>query len=580
MTSQAIGFSVGVLLSLPLAGCGGSSTETHAVHATAGWFAEVGPKLGINFVHDAGPAHEYFMPQSIGSGVALFDCDGDGRLDIYLLQNGGPRSSSRNRLFRQDHDGRFRDASPGSGLDIAGYCMGAAAGDVNNDGRVDLLVTEFGRLRLFLNEGGCHFVDVTDAAGLHSPLWGTSAAFFDYDRDGWLDLVVVSYVDYDPGRPCTSTNGRPDFCAPKEFEGSVAKLFHNVGSLMQGDSQARVRFADRTLESGLGLLPGPGLGVLPADFNGDRWPDIFVANDGQPNRLWINQHDGTFREEATQRGVAYNALGTAEANMGIAYGDVDGDGAPDLFVTHLTDETHTLWKQQSAGVFQDRTVASGLTKLQIRGTGFGTVLADFDCDGDLDLAIANGRVSRSPSVTGNRDSAFWADYFEENQVAANDGFGNFHDVSISNPDLCATPAVARGMACGDLDNDGALDLVVTNIADRARICRNVAAHRGHWLLIQAMDPELNRDAYGAEITIVTAGRRQRRLIQPAYSYLCSNDPRAHFGLGTSAEIESLEVIWPDGSEEVFGEQKSDQLLVLKKGSGEQVDRKSIEGAQP
>ncbi len=362
--------------------------------STPPWFEEVTAKSGLDFIHDAGPVGSYFMPQSIGSGGALLDFNNDGLLDLYLIHNGGPKGKT-NQLYQQQKDGTFKDVSAGSGLDVAGYCMGVAVADVNNDGFADVLLTQYGAIKLFRNNGNGTFTDVSEPAGIHSPLWAVSASFVDYDRDGWLDLVVVNYVDYDPSWVCPDSIGVADFCGPQTFKGTVSKLFHNRGSDPKaGPGSAGVRFEDVTLASGLGRKPGPALGVLCADFNGDGWPDILVANDGAANHLWINQHNGTFQDEAMQRGLAYNVMGHAEGNMGIAVGDVDGDGLFDLFVTHLTWETNTLWKQGPRGLFRDRTAASGLNRAAWRGTGWGTVLADFDDDGCLDLALVNGRISR------------------------------------------------------------------------------------------------------------------------------------------------------------------------------------------
>ena len=545
------------------------------------WFVDITEQSGLNFVHDAGPLGKYFMPESLGSGAALFDFDNDGRLDIYLVQNGGPNSRSTNRLYHQGPDGRFTDVSAGSGLDVAGYGMGLAIGDVNNDGRPDVLLTEYGRIRLFLNNGNGTFTDITKEAGLDNPFWGTSASFVDYDRDGWLDLVVVNYVDYVEGRPCLNAAGHREYCGPNSFSGQVTKLFHNLGPVAAarsaGNGTARaalpVRFKDVTSECGFGRLPGPGLGVFCGDFNGDGWPDIFVANDAKPNHLWINQRDGTFKEEAVARGIAYNAMGKAEANMGIAVGDVDGDGLFDVFVTHLTDENNRLWKQEPRGMFQDRTVSLGLANPRWRGTGFGTLLGDFDHDGAVDLAVANGRVKRPVGTpvggSGTADS-FWRSYAERNQLFANQGDGRFRDISPHNAPFCGTPRVSRGLACGDIDNDGALDLLVTSVSAPARLYRNVARKRGHWLLIRALDPRLQRDAYGAEIHVRAGGRRWVRCINPGYSFLCSNDPRAHFGLGQATHIDEIQVFWPDGSEEAFDGRDADQVAVLRKGEGKLI----------
>jgi hypothetical protein len=504
------------------------------------------------------------MPQALGSGAALFDYDNDGRLDIYLLQNSGPDSSSTNRLFHQLPNGVFKDVSAGSGLDIAGYNMGVAVGDVNNDGFPDVLVTQYGGVKLFLNNGNGTFTDVTKEAGLSNPAWGASAAFFDYDRDGWLDLVVVNYLDYDPTWACTTASGKPDYCAPRTFGGRVSRLFHNLG---KGNGAKAVGFEDVTEKSGLGRLAGPGLGVVCADFDGDGWPDLFIANDGQPNRLWINRHDGTFTEEAARRGVAYNAMGQAEAGMGVALGDVDGDGLFDLFVTHLTEETNTLWRQGPRGLFNDRTAASGLKVPHSRGTGFGTVLADFDQDGALDVAVVNGRVSRGSAIINTSLGPHWGLYAEQNHLFTNDGTGLFRDISQANSAFCGKANVARGLAWGDLDGDGALDLLVTTVAAPARLYRNVVPRRGHWLLVRALDPALKRDAYGAEVRVRAGERRWVRWINPSGSYLCSSDPRAHFGLGSADRIDGIEVLWPDGKTESFPSCRVDQQLVLVRGSG-------------
>jgi hypothetical protein len=529
------------------------------------WFREVSDEVGLSFHHDAGLVGTYFMPQSIGSGAALFDFDNDARLDIYLVQNGGPQSRFTNKLFRQTSDGRFMDVSAGSGLDVTGFGMGVAIGDVNNDGRPDVLLTEYGGIRLFLNNGNGTFTDATRAAGLENLLWGTSACFVDYDRDGWLDLVVVNYVAYDRTRPC-AIGGKPDYPSPRNFAGTVTKLYRNLGRA-SGTGPGAARFEDVTLKSGLGRLEGPGLGVVCADFSGDRWPDIFVANDGGPNRLWINQRDGTFKEEALMRGVAYDRTGQAQANMGIALGDVDGKGGLDIFVTHLVGESHTLWQLRPPGLFEDKTARAGLARESGHGTGFGTVFADFDLDGALDLAIVNGGVSRGPPIAETRLGPYWSRYAQVNQLLRNDGAGHFHGVSSHNEAFCATPGVARGLACGDIDNDGRMDLLVTGISGPARLFRNVCPRQGHWLLVRALDPALRRDAYGAEITVHAGARQWLRLVNPGYSYLCSNDPRAHFGLGNIDQIDSVDVVWPDGTKESFPGPAVDKLVVLRKGEG-------------
>src|ERR1043166_9442444 len=293
----------------------------------------------------------------------------------------------------------------------------------------------------------------------------------------------VNYVAYDPSKKCASLDGNPDYCPPNQFAGTVAKLFRN-GGVAKG---AKVpHFDDATMSSKIGHVPGPGLGVVCADVDGDGWPDILVAHDGQPNRLWINKHDGTFADEAVARGIAVNGMGQSPANMGIAIGDVDGDGLFDVFVTHLTEELHTLYRQEPRGLFRDRTGPAKLASPAWRGTGWGTVLADFDHDGSLDLAIVNGRVARGADANPKL-GPHWSRYAERNQLFAGDGKGQFADISAKNPAFCGSAGNSRGLIVADIDGDGALDLLVTAVGQRPRLFKNVAPRRGHWLIVRAID---------------------------------------------------------------------------------------------
>jgi hypothetical protein len=564
----------GVLLSLAL-GCYRPEAASPPSEAADGpiWFRDATADVGLDFVHEAGPIGRYFMPQIMGSGGAALDFDNDGRLDLYLVQNGGPKSSARNRLFHQRKDGRFEDVSAGSGLDIAGHGMGVAVGDFDNDGWVDVYVSQYGGGRLFRNRGNGTFEDVTRSAGVEQPAWGTSCCFVDYDRDGWLDLVVVNYVDYDPGFQCGPANGMHDYCHPRVFPGTATRLFHNRGR----DGGGRwLGFRDVTEPAGLAKR-GPGLGVTCADFSGDGWPDIFVANDGRPNHLWINQKNGTFVDEAVSRGVAYNGLGQSPANMGVTLGKLEGSDGLSLFVTHLTEETHTLWKQTERGFFQDRTVTAGLASTHWRGTGFGTILADFDLDGAPDIAVVNGRVSRSrgePAPFNGLDpSKYWARYAERNQLFLGEGQGHFRDISRSNEAFCGSFALGRGLIWGDFDGDGRLDLVVTYVAGSARFYRNEADKRGHWLMVRAVDPALHRDAYGAVVTVEAGARRWTGFINPGQSYQSSGDPRAHFGLGPVEQVDAIRIDWPDGQTETFPGTKVDRVLDVKRGQGQPAKKR-------
>ncbi len=541
-------------------GCGGRGGGSADSATKSPWFVEKGAESGIEFVNDPGPAGSYFMPQSMGNGAALVDFDQDGRLDLYLLNGAGPASASVNRLYHQEPDGRFRDVSAGSGVDIAGFGSGVAVGDVTNDGLPDLFVSEYGGMRLFVNDGGGRFHDATASSGLGGRGWGSSSSFFDYDRDGWLDLVVVNYVSLNPASTCYAQDGTRDFCAPAEFPSIAASLYRNSGA------GGEPHFEDVSLSSGLAAVPGAGLGVLCADFDGDGWDDIFVANDQQPNRLWINRHDGTFADEAVVRGVALNVIGATAANMGVAWGDVDGDGLPDLFVTHLEMETHTLWKQGPRGSFLDQSAAAGLVGAE-RSTGFGTVLADFDLDGDLDLAWVNGRVFAGPPATAGSVPPFWLRYAQPNALMENDGSGRFAAISVANPAFCGTANVARPLCSGDIDNDGDVDLVAATTGGRILLLDNVAPRRGHWITVRAVDPALKRDAIGAVVTLSAGGRTWQRQVQPSSSYLTSHDPRVHFGLGNADGVDFLDVAWPDGVAERFPGGAVDRVVELRRGEG-------------
>lgn len=558
------------ILLLELLGCSHSADSPSAIVSddadAPAWFEDVSDRVGLQFVHNPGPTGDYFMPQSMGSGCAFLDFDNDGLLDLYLLHDAGPDSHSVNRLYRQIPGGTFQDVTEGSGLDVAGYNRGVAVGDVNNDGLPDVLLTQYGGIKLFLNRGGGRFKDFTAESGLVNPLWGMSAAFLDYDRDGWLDVVVVNYLDYDRNKKCRSPKGQLDYCGPNSFSGVCSKLFHNRGSDRTASPLPAVSFEDVSFASGLGRLPGPGLGVACADFDGDGWPDIFVANDGQPNRLWINRHNGSFVNEAVSRGVAYTAMGSAFAGMGVALGDINNDGLIDLFVTHLGTETNTLWKQGPRGEFRDETRHCSLAAPQGHGTGFGALLADFNNDGALDLALVNGRVIRGGDA---HDSGlgFWETYAERNQLFVNDGTGVFRDCSAANPALCGRWNVGRGLACGDFDNDGAVDLLVSSIGGRARLLRNVTPQRGHWLEVRVFDPQLNRDTYGAEVRVRIGEREWLRSLNPAESYLCSSSPLVHFGLGEATRFDAIVVTWPDGVREQFPSGKADRAFTVRRGEG-------------
>jgi hypothetical protein len=562
-----------VLLGALLVGCRRGGVADQDVSGPV-LFEDVSERLGLRFRHDDEAATDFRLPRVMGPGGAFLDFDNDGLLDVLLVHDGSPGSKSTNRLFHQRPDGSFEDVTRGSGIDLTGPGMGVAVGDFDNDGWIDLYLSRHGGGRLFRNRGKDRdgrwlgFEDVTIAAGVEQPRWGTSCAFVDYDRDGWLDLVVVNYVDYDPSVSCGPASGQRDFCHPGTFPGTAARLFRNRGK----DRDGRwLGFEDVTAAAGLAAAPSSGLGVVCADFDGDGWPDILVANDARPNHLWINKHNGTFEEEAVVRGIACNVLGQPQANMGVALGDVDGDGLADVFVTHLTEESHTLFRQGPRGQFRDGTAQAGLAAPRWRGTGFGTVLVDFDHDGWLDLAVVNGRVARGKGTVNPDVPEFWRPYAERNQLFLNEG-GRFRDVSPANADFCGTAGVSRGLVWGDFDNDGGVDLLVTSAAGPARLFRNVAQKRGRWLGVRATDPRLKRDAYGARVTVRAGVRTWVAEVCPGQSYLSSGDPRVHLGLGTIERIDELRIDWPDGLAETFPAPELDRYLHLERGKGKKVER--------
>ncbi len=531
-----------------------------------GYFTEITREAGIDFVHEAGNEGKYWLPEIMAAGGAFLDFDGDGDLDIYLIQSGPlpeTRSTERpaNRLYRQDPGGKFVDVTASSGLGDTGYGTGVAVGDIDNDGRVDVYVANYGPDALYHNEGGGKFRNVTKSFGIVEDGWSASAVFCDYDGDGFLDLYVTHYVKNDITKNCVAGDGSPDYCSPQSFSYDKDTLFHNEG----GRS-----FTDVSEKSGIHALAAPGLGVLCADLTGDGRPDFYVANDGEANQLWVNEGDGKFSDQAFLLGAALNSMGRAEAGMGVIIGDVDGNGHFDLFITHLQNQTNTLYLSDGMGGFEDATTARGLGAVSLKYTGFGTAFFDFDHDGDLDIAIVDGRVRKDPPLAGAKVPEYWKPYAEPNLLFENDGNGNFTDASAKAGDFTSEIEVSKGLAVGDVDSDGDLDLVETNTDGPARLFRNDAPKRGNWLIVRAYEPARKRDSYGAVVTLVAGGKRTVRIADPGYSYLSSNDPRAHFGVvGASgnASFESIEVLWPDGSRESFPGGALNRALTLEKGKG-------------
>ncbi len=540
--------------------------------AATGLFRDISHETGLAFRHDPGVEGRSLLPEITGAGGALFDYDGDGDLDIYLVDGGRlPDGTAwgqpgRSLLLRRETDGTWTDVTESSGAGSRGYGMGCAIGDVDNDGDTDLYLTNYGLDTLLRNEGDGTFSDVTESAGIRGEHWSSSAAFFDYDADGDLDLYVAHYVSFSPPKACTDTAGRPDYCGPSIFPGVPDTLYRNDG---------RGGFTDVSESAGISHAAGKGLGVFPADFNDDGAMDVYVANDGEENFLWINKGGGRFEDEAMLLGAAVDFEGRPEASMGIAVGDPDLDGDLDIFLTHISRETNTYYRNEGNRWFEDVTTAVGLAVPSLPFTGFGAAFIDVDLDGDEDLPVVNGRVRFGPDALPAAESPdpFHSRYGEPDQLYMNDGTGHFEDAPDTAGEFSARAEVTRGLIPGDLDGDGDLDLLITNCNGPARLFENML-DGGHWLSVRAMDPGLGRDAIGALVTVHSADRRQIRLVTSTGSYLSAVEPVAHFGLGGASSYERIDVRWPDGLVESFPAGASNRLLRLVRGAGSPLPRNS------
>jgi len=538
-------------------------------------FKDVAAQSGLKFQHYNGMTGKFYLPEITGSGGALFDFDNDGDLDVYLVQgnvlepNTKPavtmfpwRSPQppRGRLFRNEL-GRpgvisFTDVTEESGILATGYGMGAAVGDINNDGLPDLYLTNLGSNQMYLNKGAGKFVDVTKESGTDDPRWSTSGSFVDYDRDGWLDLMLVNYAEFSVTNSpnCYAATTAPDYCTPRVFRSPGNRLFHN-----RGDG----KFEDVTVRARVDKEFGHGLGVVAADFNDDGWPDIYVANDGDPNQLWINQKNGTFVNDALLAGAAVNRNGQAEAGMGVDAADFDSNGTDDIFITHLMDETNTLYVNQGEALFEDRTREAGLAIPGRRFTGFGTLFFDYDNDGALDLFVANGAVQLLPQLVREKHPFPLG---QPNQLFRNTGKAGFVEIGAeAGPDLQLLE-VSRGAAFGDVDNDGDTDVLVTNNNGPVRLLLNQVGNRNHWLGLRLVG-KTGRDMLGAQVDVVTgSGTNLRRRVRTDGSYLVGNDPRVLVGLGQAREVKSVRVRWPDGTSEEWKSVPVDRYTRLKEGT--------------
>jgi len=579
-------FSLCALAVVVCAGCGSpaGAPASGAANQTADfagdWFSDRAEETGLHFTHVNGMSGKFYYAEIIGPGAAMFDADNDGDLDVYLVQGGSFESpasrgatSPGGRLFRNDlvvkPDGtrtlHFTDVTEQSGIRSRGYGMGVAAGDVDNDGCVDLYLTNFGPNQLFRGHCDGTFTDVSAASRTAGSEWSVSAAFLDYDRDGWLDLFVGNYLSWRAASstPCFGPSGRPDYCSPNTYQPQPSRLYHN-----NHDGT----FTDVTAAAGLAADFGPALGVTTADVNGDGWIDLYVSNDGQPNQLWINQHDGTFKNLGLLSGTALSAHGKAKAGMGVDAGDIDNDGDEDLLVTNLTGEGNDLYVNDGSGLFEEQSGRSGLGPGSRAYTGFGAAWFDIDNDGRLDSLVVNGAVQTIEALRRVNDPLPLHQrklLFRNLGPSAGSGqAARFEDVTAKGGAAFQLSEVGRGAAFGDIDNDGDTDVLVANNNGTPRLLINNIGARNHWIGLRLVSREGKRDMLGARVEIILDnGTTLWRRARSDGSYASANDPRVLAGLGQSIRAPRVHVVWPDGSTEEWPSVAIDRYTTLMQGSG-------------
>lgn len=569
---------VGVLAAVIIEACGGGDSPTDARKESTEWLVDRTKAANLDFVHVNGMSGAFFEPEIFSPGIALFDYDNDGDLDLYVTQgqilSAHPTSADthnptagglKDRLFRNDlvthEDGtrtmHFVDVTESSRIDVHTYGMGVAVGDFDNDGLPDIYRTGLAGSVLLRNNGDGTFTDVTRRSGTgNEGAWGVSASFVDYDRDGWLDLYVGNYLQYSLTRDvrCTTPSGARDYCDPSAYRPARDRLYHN---------ERNGTFRDVT-DSALRSRPhGAALGVSTADFNGDGWMDIYVANDRQENDLWMNQRDGTFRNTALQSGSALNGDGRAEASMGVDAGDFDNDGDEDLVITNLSTEGITLYRNDGSGRFEDVGTSAGLRQRSLAHTGFGVGWIDIDNDGWLDVLTVNGAVKTIEALARAGDPFPFA---EPKQLFRNQGSGRFEEIAQRSSAL-RVPAVSRGAAFGDIDNDGDVDVVVADNNGPVRLFMNEIGNRAHWAGFR-LNGVSGRNILGTRVAVRTLdGRTIWRRARSDGSYASANDPRVLIGLGESVGIAHVRVTWASGRSEEWSDLKVDRWTTLTEGAG-------------
>jgi enediyne biosynthesis protein E4 len=526
-------------------------------------FTNVREQAGITFRQDTTGSDQKYYLETMGTGLGWIDYDQDGLMDLYFVQSGAtdiykPPHPLRSALYHNNGDGTFTDVTEKAG--VGGeehYGQGVAVGDFDNDGFPDLYVTGYGSAILYHNNGDGTFTDVTAKAGVSDTgQWSTSAAWFDYDKDGWLDLVVCNYINWSPKNNTWCGEHRPGYrayCHPDHYSGQHIALFHN-----NHDGT----FTDVSKKSGVGIPEAKGMGVVTVDVNNDGWPDIVIANDTWPNFLFINQHDGTFKDVSFISGVAASEDGKYEAGMGIDAADVDGDGWPDIYVTHLDFELNRLYHNNHDGTFDDVTYPCGIGNKAIFLSGVAMKFMDYDNDGWTDILQLNGAMLDNISLYHTE-----VKYKEPLLMFRNLGHGKFAKVSKElGPDF-NSPIAGRGLAVADFDNDGDLDIATNNRGDLPELLRNDGGNANNWLTVRLIGTKSNRDGNGSSLRLVSEGFTQVKQSKGGMSYMSANDPRIHFGLGKRAKIDSLQITWPSGHADKLTNVPINEIITVKEAAG-------------
>ncbi len=551
-----------LLAALLLSGCrsgrptlppGGASPAGGAIPASV-QFVDIAAQAGIHFKHTNGHSGRFYFPETMGSGGAFLDYDGDGRLDLFLVNSSrlpgftgkGPFYPA---LYHNDGGAHFTDVTRAAGLAIDCYGMGVAVGDYDNDGHPDLYLTALGANHLFHNNGNGTFTDVTAQAGVGDPRFSSSAAFFDYDRDGKLDLFVCNYCQWTPAtnRVCNDSAGRKHMCNPALFPGTRSTLYHNRGN---------GTFEDVTAKAGLGKTVGKALGVVPFDLDDDGWPDLLVANDLEPNSLYRNRRDGTFTEMGVEAGIAYGMRGRARAGMGIDTADLTGSGREDVLIGNFSGEQVALFRDAGGGQFVDVASDTGLGAASYPFTTFGALFVDYDLDGRKDICLANGHPDENIALAGNGPT-----FAQRLALFHNEG-DRFRDVTEAGGSGLQGKLVGRGLACGDFDGDGDPDLLVTENNGPARLLRNDGGEKSHWLAVRPRGVKSNRDGLGTRVVIHIAGKRQIGWVRGGSSYCSESEHVARFGLGAATRVDLVELHWPSGRSQQLANVKADQVLAV------------------